>query len=223
MKYLICSSKKWFFDNHKNKYNKKKFSYISNKKELNYKTLKKLNPKIIFFCHWSYIVPKQIFNSYLCINFHTSPLPYGRGGSPIQNLIKRGIKKSPICAIKMTNKIDSGPIYMKKNIQLNGSLSEIFTKITTEIEIMILKLTNSLPKPKDQSGKITVFKRLKPHMSEIKKNDKFSELYNKIRMLDSDEYPKAFIMFNNFKLKFNNIKKVSVDHLSAHCHIQKIK
>ncbi len=58
----------------------------------------------------------NIIKNYNCICFHTAPLPYGRGGSPIQNLIKRNYKKTPICALKMSNKIDAGPIFLKKNI-----------------------------------------------------------------------------------------------------------
>ena len=152
MKYIICCSKKWFVKNQQKKFSNKKFKFIFDKKKLNYRHVKKINPNIIFFPHWSYIVSKKIYNNFLCINFHTSPLPFGRGGSPIQNLIKRGIKKSPICAIKMTKKLDAGPIYLKKNISLDGSLREILSKITLEIENMIFKLIKKLPKAKKQKG-----------------------------------------------------------------------
>ena len=37
----------------------------------------------IFFLHWSYIVPKAIYDTYECINIHTSNLPDGKGGSPM--------------------------------------------------------------------------------------------------------------------------------------------
>ena len=49
------------------------------------------------------------------IVFHTAPLPYGRGGSPIQNLIVRGhISPAPVCALKMVSGLDEGPIYDKQ-------------------------------------------------------------------------------------------------------------
>ena len=90
-KILIACSKNWFV---KNKFvriflkkNKNKFIIISKKKDLNLSNLNKINPKIIFFPHWSHIVSEKIIIKYNCICFHTSPLPYGRGGSPIQNLI----------------------------------------------------------------------------------------------------------------------------------------
>ena len=57
----------------------------------------------------------SIFSKYYCIQFHTSHLPYGRGGSPIQNLVLRGIKKTKISAFVIKNKkIDAGPIILQK-------------------------------------------------------------------------------------------------------------
>ena len=145
-KIIIACSKKWFFKNQKvKKYIKKKNILILQKKDyLNEKYLKKVNPKIIFFPHWSYKVKENIIKKYRCICFHTAPLPYGRGGSPIQNLIIRNFKKSPICAIKMTNKIDAGPIYMKKTISLSGNLNKIFERMAEKIIRMIIILSKKI-------------------------------------------------------------------------------
>ena len=70
MKYLVISKTKW---------NKRNFKNLSkNVKFLNYlnsKVLKKYNPNIIFFIHWSIFVPKKIYSKYLCIQFHSSDLP----------------------------------------------------------------------------------------------------------------------------------------------------
>ena len=61
---------------------------IRNKKELTFNKVRKIDPDFIMFPHWSYLVPEKIVNDFKCICFHSSPLPYGRGGSPIQNMIK---------------------------------------------------------------------------------------------------------------------------------------
>jgi len=37
-----------------------------------------------------WIILKEIFENYEIILFHMTDLPYGRGGSPLQNLIVRG-------------------------------------------------------------------------------------------------------------------------------------
>ncbi len=201
-KIIIACSKGWFLKNLYllNFINKKNLIIIKDKKKLNLKSLYKLNPKIIFFPHWSYKVSEKIIKKFECICFHTAPLPYGRGGSPIQNLILKKFKKTPVCAIKMTNKIDSGPIFLKRNISLLGNLDEIFDRISLKIIEMIKILLKKKINPKKQNGKIFIFKRIKENQSEIKKNDNLNFIYDKIRMLSSENYPHAFIKKANLKI-----------------------
>ena len=52
-------------------------------------------------------------------------LPYGRGGSPLQNLILKGKKTTKITAFKMIDKIDAGPIYLKKIVTRRKSRRNI--------------------------------------------------------------------------------------------------
>src|SRR5262245_11007285 len=56
--------------------------------------------RYIFFPHWSSIVPAVITQAFECIAFHMTDLPYGRGGSPLQNLIANGATKTKITAFK---------------------------------------------------------------------------------------------------------------------------
>lgn len=210
MTYLICCSKKWFYVNSSRKFkNKKHIKFIFDKKKLNSYFLKKINPKIIFFVHWSTIIPKEIYLSYNCITFHTSNLPYGRGGSPIQNLILRNIKNTYICAIKTEKYIDAGPIYLKKKLSLNGSLNEIFIKISKRIEVMINSLIKKIPKPKKQTGKIVKFKRLKNKNLLRNKNLSLNKIYDHIRMLDHNNYPRTFLKLGKFKFSFSKVKKLN--------------
>ena len=57
---IIATIKEWNIENYfklKNKYSDKyKFHLICNKEELNTEYIKKLNPKYIFFPHWSWII-----------------------------------------------------------------------------------------------------------------------------------------------------------------------
>ena len=207
-KILFVSSKKLFFLNKdiKKLIKKKNIYKITDKKKLNLKNISKINPTKIFFPHWSYRVPDKILKKFECICFHTAPLPYGRGGSPIQNLIIRKFKKAPVCAIKMTNKIDSGPIYSKKNISLNGSLNEIFERISNAILFMITKIIKNKIIPKHQSGKPLYFKRINEKESIINQFEKLDSIYDKIRMLDSDEYPNAYYKFGNTIIKLQGAK-----------------
>lgn len=203
-KILVCSNSKFF----EKKIKRKNYYFITNKKKLNLKYLKKIKPYIIFFPHWNYLIKKNIFNNYNCIGFHSTPLPYGRGGSPVQNMIIRNKKNSVICAYKINKGIDAGPIYLRRKFSLNGSGNEIFNKIYIKVSEMITKLEKKLPTPILQKGKISYFKRRKYSQSNLLNVKNTRHAYNLIRMLDVDflSYPKAFIEGKNIKLYFKNAK-----------------
>ena len=200
-KIIVACTKKWFLKNiNLLKIKKKNLIIIREKKSLNIKNLNRINPRMIFFPHWSFKIKNDILKKFNCICFHTAPLPYGRGGSPIQNLILKKFKKTPVCAIKMTNNIDAGPIYLKRNISLSGNLDEIFDRISLRIVEMIKIIINKNISAKKQVGKIVIFKRLKETNSEIRGYENINTIYDKIRMLSSSEYPNSFIKKGNYKI-----------------------
>jgi methionyl-tRNA formyltransferase len=75
----------------------------------------------IFFVHWHWKIPPEIHGKYNCIGFHATDLPFGRGGSPIKNLLKLGYKKTKITAFRIVEEMDAGPIYLKKTLSLKGT------------------------------------------------------------------------------------------------------
>ena len=76
---------------------------IQDKEDLKLDFIKEIDPDFIFFPHWSYKVDNEIIKNFKCICFHSTPLPYGRGGSPIQNMIIRGHKSTQVCAYKINS------------------------------------------------------------------------------------------------------------------------
>ena len=222
-KIVIASSKKWFFEieNVKKFIKKNNFIILKNKNQITLKYLNKIKPNFIFFPHWSYKVNQNIIKKYNCICFHTAPLPFGRGGSPIQNMILKKFKKSPVCAIQMTNEIDSGPIYLKKMISLSGNLEDIFIRISFAIIQMIKIIIKKRITPKKQIGKVFKFERIKKKQSEIKKEKNINEIFDKIRMLSAEEYPNAYIKINNFKIFFTKPIKRN-NSISCNAEILKI-
>lgn len=198
---VIACSKNWFKKHKKSdEFLRLPITYISIKEDLNLNFLKDINPKYIFFPHWSWKVDKSIYQKYECVAFHTAPLPYGRGGSPIQNLIIRKYKKSPICALKMNEDIDSGPIYTKSEICLDGDLKDIFKRMAHKIEEMIINICYEEPIPINQEGPVKHFRRLNYSDNEIKPFMSQKEIYDRIRMVDADDYQKAFIKFGNKRI-----------------------
>jgi len=203
MKILIANSKKWFslFDAFKIN---NQILFIEDKEKLNYENINKFKPDLIFFIHWNWVVPREIHERFLCIVFHLAPLPYGRGGSPIQNLILRKFKNAPICALRMTDELDAGPVYLKKNISLDGKLSEIFSRMNLILNEMIDILITELPTPKKQIGEKYIFKRLGHEDNKLPHNLTLEGLFDRIRMLDDENYPSAFIECGNLRIEFSD-------------------
>lgn len=203
-KYVVASSKNWFTKTSKsNQYNKLKIINITDQKDLSISKLRKIDPKFIFFPHWNWKINSEIYNNFECIGFHTSPLPYGRGGSPIQNMIIRNFKESPVCAFRITEILDGGPIYDLKKISLEGKISEIFLRIAKSIEQMIIKICINNPKPVEQKGQVVSFKRLKNSDNKLLNTFSLKEIYNRIRMVDGEDYQKAYLLFGSYKIEFS--------------------
>ena len=207
MKIAICNSKKWFNLSDEILLNHEILN-IEHKPALSAETLATFDPDVVFFPHWNWLVDESIFSRFRCIVFHTAPLPYGRGGSPIQNLIIRGHKTSPVCALMMSDGIDNGPIYDKEIISLDGSLSEIFQRLNVAVNDLIKRLVVKLPEPTEQFGEIVTFKRLGDQDNKIALDTTIDKIYDIIRMLDDASYPSAYISLENVLLEFSEITKV---------------
>ena len=183
--------------------------FINDEDSFTKENLDKIQPKKIFIPHWSKIIPEEIWNNYECVLFHITDLPFGRGGSPLQNLIINGHKKTKISAIRVEKGIDTGPIYLKRNLLLKGSARDIFLRASETIFEMIDEILKKVPFPIEQAGVPTYFKRRKPDQSNINNLDKLNKIYDYIRMLDCEGYPNACIELNGIVYEFYNVKKLN--------------
>lgn len=206
MRIVIASSKKWFKLEQEIKENNE-VTFIENKDQLTFKKLANISPDFIFFPHWNWVVPEPVFKRFRCVLFHTAPLPYGRGGSPIQNLIIRGFKEAPVCALKMGSELDAGDIYAHYNISLKGSLTKIFERMNIVVNNLINQIMSEIPEPKKQNGKIFEFQRLSENDNVIQKDFSIEKIYDYIRMLQHEEYPNPFIIFGDLKIEFSSVEK----------------
>ena len=196
-------------------------SMINKKEQLNENFLNQFSPNYIFFLHWSYLIPEDIFNNYTCIVFHMTDLPYGRGGSPLQNLIERGHINTKISAIKVVKEIDAGPIYLKRDLALYGTAEEIFLRASKIIAKMAQEIINNDLKPVSQEGEPVFFKRRKPEMGNLHQIDMIEKIYDYIRMLDAEGYPKAFIENEYFRFEFSRASLKSNESIIADVRIFK--
>ena len=212
MNYIFACNKTWhieFFLKNRHKL-KGNWSIAASPSDLEEQVLR-LKPRYIFFPHWSDIVPSRIFEKYECVCFHMTDLPYGRGGSPLQNLIINGHSKTMITAFKMNKEIDAGPVYLKHELDLAGSAFDIFLRSAPICFDMMLKIQLDEIVPTAQKGKPTLFKRRIPSDSEIPPTISIKKMYDFIRMLDAPAYPSAYFFYGNLKFEFSDAI-VNEDH-----------
>ena len=202
--YVIASSKPWnkYLPNNLHAATGQRFQLISNPGEITVEHLTELSPRYVFFPHWSHIIPADVFQEFECVIFHMTDLPFGRGGSPLQNLIARGIYETQISALKCVKEVDAGPIYIKWPLSLHGAAEDIYLRASKIVEKMIVEIIKTNPQPLAQSGKPTFFKRRRPEQGNLLNAESLEQVFDMIRMLDADGYPHAFINVGNFRLEF---------------------
>ena len=193
---------------------KSTFQLITDKASLNIDYLEQLAPKYIFFPHWSNIIPAAIYENFQCVIFHMTDLPYGRGGSPLQNLIVQGHQQTVVSAIQCVRELDAGPIYMKWPLSLLGNAEEIYIRANELIEEMIVEILKERPVPRQQVGEVVHFKRRKPEQGDWSAVQSLGEVYDNIRMLDAEGYPPAFVKVGPFRLEFTRASR-RTNHIHA--------
>lgn len=203
--YIVAGTKPWnrqVFDEIIASY-PGKWHFISRPKDLTPETVSDLSPRYIFFLHWSWKVPAAIVNNYECICFHMTDVPYGRGGSPLQNLIVRGYRWTKLTALRMVEDFDAGPVYLKEDLCLEGNAEEIYIRATYLSAQMIRRIIEEQPEPQSQVGEVVIFKQREPHQSRIPELPSLQALHDFIRMLDADGYPQAFLEHAGFRYEFS--------------------
>lgn len=219
---VIATAKSWNKKNalvFKERFGEEYDTYIfTDKNELTFETLKTIQPQYCFFPHWSWTIPKDIYMDFNCIVFHMTDLPYGRGGSPLQNLILRKKYETKISALKVDGGIDSGKIYMKIPFYVGiGSAEELLQRASQLIFFdMIPQILLTKPIPINQKGKEEIFKRRKPDESDLGKATltNLDDWFDFVRMLDGEGYPNAFLKAGGFKITFKDVHRKS-DHITG--------
>jgi methionyl-tRNA formyltransferase len=175
---------------------------VRTREELDAARLREYAPRYVFFPHWSWRIPQEIHAGFECVVFHMTDLPYGRGGSPLQNLIVRGHTETRLSALRCVTEVDAGPMYLKRPLSLAGTAEEILARAATLIEAMIVDILATHPVPEPQQGEAVEFKRRTPSEGDLRAVTDLRSLYDHIRMLDGAGYPPAFLEVGNWRLEF---------------------
>lgn len=169
--------------------------------------LNDIEPDWIFFFHWSHIVDKSVYEKHKCVVIHTGILPKYRGGSPIQNQIIEGVSISDVNLLTMEEEVDSGDIYCRKPVSLQGNLSDIWTSISNVAAELICECVNEDLKPEPSLIKTSdVYKRRRKQPIEFDNMKNIDYIYDQIRMMDAEGYPMSYITIGDYKLEFSRAK-----------------
>lgn len=219
---LLLSSRPWNKELYKRLSEKlqRKVYLFASSSECTPETVAALNPAWIFATHWSHLIPKAIWDRWPTVIFHMTDLPYGRGGSPLQNLITRGHTSTMLTSLRCVAGLDTGDIYYKMPLSLYGSAEEIFIRADRIVQQMIEKIVKEHPIAMPQEGHPVMFTRRTSDQSNLDTciNGDISSWYDQIRMLDAEGYPHAFLEANGMRLEFRRVVQRS-DGLHADVRI----
>ena len=128
-------------------FSKKKKLSVRNPFSLNnqteFKILKEMSPDIVIVVAYGQIIPNNFLNipKFGLINIHASLLPKWRGAAPIQRAIMNKDKKIGVTIMKIEEKLDSGPILLSKEFELDQNMThgEIEKKLSLEGANLLIK------------------------------------------------------------------------------------
>jgi len=120
------------------------------------KIINETNPDYIFLIGWSWIISQKLIDKFSIFCFHPSDLPAYRGGSPIQHQILDNVLKSKMTMFQLNSKLDGGPIYKKKNLNLNNSMQNIFFNLEKTTFLLLKDFHKNIMKKK----KIILYKQI---------------------------------------------------------------
>jgi methionyl-tRNA formyltransferase len=183
---------------------------------------KVVKPEYIFFTHWSHRIPADVHTAYECIIFHMADLPFGRGGSPLQNQISRGIETTMLCALRCVEDMDAGPVYARQPLSLLGTADEILERAADLMLPMMHEIVQRRPVAQPQVGEATVFSRRTQAEGNLAALRDPAQVFDYIRMLDGALYPPAFIETDGLIFEFTRAS-LKGEHVIADVKIRRRK
>ena len=197
------------------------------------KNFKKLSPDLAIVVAYGKIIPKFFLDipKFGFINIHASLLPRWRGAAPIQRAIMNGDKKTGISIMKIQEKLDSGPVLISKELELNQS--ETYGEIEKKLSIIGANLlfesletieSGNTRFVNQDNSKVTYAKKIDKKETKINWNMKSNNLLGHIHGLSPNpgawfEYDRERFKVIKAKVSLKNGKPGSVldENLTIGC------
>jgi len=152
---------------------------------------------LAFFLSCTSVVPPEYLQKHEHnLVVHGSDVPEGRGWSPVHWQVLEGKDKIPIVLMEAAEDVDTGDVYLRDNIQLEGTevLTDIRTKVGEKTKELVLDFVNTYPDIEGvpQNGEPSYYPRRTPEDSELDPDRTLNEQFNLLRIVDNEQYPAFF-------------------------------
>ncbi len=172
--------------------------------------LKEYNANLFIVASYGYILNQEILDipKHGVLNVHTSLLPKYRGASPIESVILSGDKETGSTIMKMTLKMDEGPILNQTIFSIHPNLKkpELFEILAHDggkllVETIEPWINNNLLEQEQDHKLATYCKKIKKEDANLT-NDTDEVRYLKYRAYYG--WPGSFIFKNELRLKITD-------------------
>lgn len=140
---------------------------------------------MLFLVSCTEILPPEIRSRFARVFvIHESPLPQGRGWSPLAWQIIEGKNDIIITLLEAVDRVDAGPIVAQAQVHLGGH--ELADEIHAEVVRAKCQLmqTADLGKRVMQSGEPSYYRRRTPEDSRLDPNKTIAEQFNLLRICE---------------------------------------
>ena len=168
---------------------------------------------ILFLVSCTELIEKNVKDRFKhTLVLHASDLPEGRGWSPHIWDVLQGREFITLSLVEAEDKVDTGRIWKKKIIELDGT--ELYDEINN---LLFIEEINFIEwacdnyeniKPVPQGGEPTYYRKRTPIDSQLNVDDSIKSQFNLLRICDPERYP-AFFEYKGkkYKIKIERIKE----------------
>jgi methionyl-tRNA formyltransferase len=155
--------------------------------------------ELAFFLSCTTVVPPEYLDKHEHnLVVHESDVPRGRGWSPVHWQILEGNDTIPIVLMEAAEQVDTGDVYIRDEIQLEGTelLPDLREQVGNKTVDLVLQFVDDYPdvEGEPQQGEPSTYPRRTPDDSELDPDRTIAEQFNKLRIVDNDQYPAFFRM-----------------------------
>jgi len=152
--------------------------------------LKQLHPDLFVVVAYGEIMKQALLDvaPHGAINLHASLLPKWRGAAPIQRAIEAGDQETGVSIIRLVQKMDAGPILLKRSIPLDDIMrsSELFQALSIVGKEVLLEVIHQLDKGQaveeiQDESQVTHAAKLTPEGCQINWHVEGKKLHNMVR------------------------------------------